>query len=115
MGELDNYKFPPWILDKRVKEYTKEVDISNNEEFSKSAITIGLHGSALLLPSLLSLTTFHLISYHKRHNVVEDSVNILDSTLNAWYTNVQLFGNSSLNSIKPKDLITNIVILFLSF
>ena len=115
LGELDDYKFPSWIVDKRVNKYSKEVDIEYNQEFSKSAITIGLHGSSLLLPSVLSLSTFHLISHHKRHNAVEDTVNLIDSSLNSWYSNPQIFGNSSLNSIKPVDLFSNIIILFSSF
>tara|TARA_B110001452_G_scaffold157073_1_gene130720 strand:- start:1184 stop:2452 length:1269 start_codon:yes stop_codon:yes gene_type:complete len=115
LGELDNYKFPSWIVDKRVEKYSNEVDIDYNQEFSKSALTIGLLGSNLVLPSLLSLSTLHLVPNHKRHNALEDSVPLIDSTFNTWYSNLQVFGNSSLNTIKPNDLFSHIIILFSSF
>ena len=115
LGELDDYKFPSWIVDKRVNKYSTEVDKEYNQEFSKSAITMGVLGSNLVIPSLLSLSTLHLVPNHKRHNTLEDSISLIDSTFNTWYSNLQVFGNSSLNSIKPINLFSHIIILFSSF
>ena len=115
LGELDDYKFPSWIVDKRVNKYSPEVDKEYNQEFSKSAITMGVLGSNLVLPSLLSLSTLHLVPNHKRHNTLEDSISLIDSTFNTWYSNLQVFGNSSLNSIKSINLFSHIIILFSSF
>lgn len=115
IGEKDKHTFPGWIIDDRVETYNRTVDENYNTIFAKSIITVGVHGSSLLLPSLLSQTTTHLLSFHKRHNVAEDVVNFMESTLTSWYGNIHYFGNASLRNIAPKKLGDHIIILFSSY
>ena len=65
VGDYDKYKFPSWVIDKRVNEFNKKNNIINNKIFSESIITLGLLGSSMIIPSILSKMTVHLFLHIK--------------------------------------------------
>ncbi|HRY32920.1 MAG TPA: hypothetical protein P5531_08120 [Bacteroidales bacterium] len=80
IGEKDRIIFPKWINDRRCTEYTAATEYEYAEILGSSIITAGVHGSHLIMASLLSTMLVHLVPPWKIHNTGEDSVNTVEST-----------------------------------
>ena len=113
IGAKDNLVFPAWIDDKRVNSFTSENDKIENDILCESLITIGVTGSHMLMPSLLSTLTVHLLPTHKYKNMAEDVVNCTqDNQKLKPYQHVYYFGNSNCTDISASDLCFKILIHF---
>ena len=47
-------RFPKWITDKRITSFNNDAEFEQCKIFAKSKLTVGVHGSNMLLPSSLS-------------------------------------------------------------
>lgn len=65
-------KFPDWIEDKRVDQFTPELERSLCQVYSESRLVIGLHGSNMLLPSAHAGMTLDLMPNDRWGNLAQD-------------------------------------------
>lgn len=104
-GEKDKYVFPMEIIDKRVLTFNNETDFIYNEIFRNSIIVIGIHGSNMLMPSLLSQMTIHLTPPHKFKNLGDDIFNQETNSILSLLENIYITGNTTLmEDIRPYDI-----------
>lgn len=67
-------KFPKWVEDMRVLKPSEETEKIWCERYSNTTITIGLHGSNMILPSAYSAMVLDIIPEWKWYNVLEDII-----------------------------------------
>ena len=100
IGDKDTYFFNK-VNDLRVVEFDKNTDILWNETCS-GAITIGVHGSNMLIPSLCSAYNLEFVSYDKLYNFGQataflESMNQQETIQKYRY----IYGNDYLTDINP--------------
>jgi len=114
VGDSDDVKFPDWIHDKRVKAFTKEIDFQYNHLFETTLICIGLTGSHMIFPSLLSSCSVHLHPVFKYKNMAEDIVVKENSNeMMSAYKHLYYHGNHNCSDLTPQKLGRLILIHFL--
>lgn len=113
LGDLDNTKFPNWVIDKRINKFSKENDNYYNQIFSESIVTFGVMGSSMIIPSILSKMTIHLVPTHKKHNICEDMINFENSRFENYYKNINVNGNQLLSDVSPKKLANETILMFM--
>ena len=64
--------FPQWIEDKRVSEYTDDLERVTCKIYSESRLVIGVHGSNMLLPSAHAGMTIDLMPVNRWGNFAQD-------------------------------------------
>ncbi|MFN5184024.1 MAG: hypothetical protein ACK5D5_13470 [Bacteroidota bacterium] len=105
LGDMDNFIFPAWITDERKNSYSTETDLYYNSLFAKAIITIGLTGSHMLLPSILSCSTAHMIQSYKTRNMAEDVVaECISNSILSSHDHFYYYGNHDCSNISPLDL-----------
>jgi len=104
LGDLDGYTFPDWIKDRRVKKFTQELDVFYNDIFARSVLTIGMFGSGILIPSILSSVTVHLIPRDKSKLMMENALNYTASSILSSYENCNLHGTENFKNWSAKRL-----------
>ncbi len=72
MGKKTN--FPKWIEDLRVEHFTEETERQQCTIYAESRVTIGVHGSNMLLPSAHSGMTVDLMPKNRWTNFAQDIV-----------------------------------------
>jgi len=103
IGEKDQYQYRN-IIDKRTYQFTNELDIEWNKICS-GAITIGVHGSNMLLPSLCSSYNIEVLPRNKLYNFGQASM--FSDTLSALETINKyrfVYGNKYMSDVKPKTI-----------
>lgn len=105
VGDKDSMKFPSWISDYRVNSFSSQVDFQYNNLFQSSLLCIGLTGSHMLFPSVLSKCTVHLHPIYKYKNMAEDVVVCQDSNeMLSAYRHLYYFGNYNCSDITASKL-----------
>jgi hypothetical protein len=112
VGDKDNSSFPEWIIDARAVNFTKNIDYEYNVIFKNSLYVVGLVGSNMLAPSLLSAMTIHLVPEHKVHITADEIVNSQTFAVLASLENIYLFGNEFLTDLSPESLANRALILY---
>lgn len=64
--------FPQWIEDKRVSEYTDDLERVTCKIYSESRLVIGVHGSNMLLPSAHAGMVIDLMPVNRWGNFAQD-------------------------------------------
>lgn len=72
IGLGNSGEFPSWIKDMRVQKIDEETERKWCERYAKSHITIGVHGSSMLLPSAHSGSIIDLMPEDRWGNVIQD-------------------------------------------
>ena len=72
IGDLDGFSFPDFIIDERVSEYNKETDIKWINILNEAEMVLGVHGSHMIMPSLLADKTLNLLPKFKYGHIGED-------------------------------------------
>ncbi|MHC1706164.1 MAG: hypothetical protein AB9842_01445 [Bacteroidales bacterium] len=114
LGEKDNLKFPGFIKDMRCNSFTEETEFTYNRLLKNSLFVTGVHGSHLILPSLLSRQVFHLVPPIKIKNTGEDVFNIRISNIEACYRDFNIFLPGSVFPGSGKKTAKVVLVLFLS-
>lgn len=96
IGEKDDKLFPPFILDQRCEKFDDPMEFKYNDLLTECLFVTGVHGSHLIMPSLLARQVFHLVPVHKWRNVSEDAVNFSDGIVSSYLRNIHLSGSFSL-------------------
>lgn len=105
LGDDDGCVFPADIKDYRIKNFSAEKDFEYNSILNEAVITIGLTGSHMLFPSLLSKQTFHLIPTYKLKNLAEDVVfQQFEYTMPQAYKHLFYIGNYDAGNISPEKM-----------
>ncbi len=104
LGEKDRGKFPGFIQDLRTSSFTPETERQYVAVLSESMMVFGVHGSHLILPSLLSRVVIHLVPPYKRKNTAEDMVNVIQDSVPGFYRNIQVQTVASLMAPAPSGL-----------
>lgn len=105
LGDKDKHQFDNSIIDKRIASFTKETDFEYNAILKQALITIGVTGSHMLFPSILSKQTIHLIPTYKLKNLAEDIVfENTDYSMPQYYKHLFYTGNYDLNNLSANDL-----------
>ncbi len=90
IGDRDHVKYPKWINDRRCTVYNADTESEYAGILGSSVITAGVHGSHLIMASLLSSMLVHLVPPWKMHNTGEDTVNTLESSYIQQHTDLNL-------------------------
>jgi len=107
IGDKDKYDFK-YITDMRVKQFDKDTDLKWNNACS-GAISLGVHGSNLLIPSLCSAYNIEFVNYDKLYNFGQATAFL--ETLNQQETIQKyryIYGNQYLTDINP-DLVYEVI------
>ena len=67
-------KFPEWILDERVGQFSDSAEVQQCRVFSESRLVIGAHGSHMLLPSAHAGITVDLMPPSRWGNLAQDII-----------------------------------------
>jgi hypothetical protein len=65
-------RFPPWIEDRRVCQFTPDLEREQCQIYSQSRLVIGIHGSNMLLPSGQAGMTLNLFRDRRIGNFAQD-------------------------------------------
>jgi hypothetical protein len=72
--------FPAWVKDLRKEKIDEKVEIAWCEQYAKSHVVIGIHGSNMLLPSAHAGATVELMPPERWGNIIQDILlPVLDS------------------------------------
>lgn len=72
IGDYDGGDFEEYIIDKRVKKYNKKSDVEWISILNEAELVIGVHGSHMILPSLLAKKVLDLLPRFKYSHIGED-------------------------------------------
>ncbi|GAH78250.1 unnamed protein product [marine sediment metagenome] len=72
IGDLDSYRFPSYVNDRRVHDYSKKTEIEWVKILNKAETVIGVHGSHMMMPGLLAEKVIDLLPYFKYGHIGED-------------------------------------------
>jgi hypothetical protein len=113
IGEKDRYVFPEMVKDYRCENFSTPTEYYYNSLLKNSLFVTGIHGSHMILPSLLSRQAVHIIPDFKIKNINEDIFNYKRNAIQNLFSDLQII---SINKVFPsgKKLAGIILLLFIS-
>lgn len=114
LGEKDNKKFPAFIQDHRCEQFSQETEFFYNAFLQESLFVTGIHGSHLILPSLLSRQVFHIVPKIKLRNTGEDVFNIIAGNIEGNYANFNIPVTKSYCYPGGSEIARLVLILFMA-
>lgn len=114
-GDRDNFSFSSWVIDKRVSEFSLTTDFLYNNIYDRSIIHLGVHGSHMLIPSLLSTMCIHLTPPQKYKNMGDDILNFNTTSIISTLQNINLMSNKIfMKDIFPAELGFQLINVFMA-
>ena len=113
LGDKDEKQFPSWILDKRVSNYPNPCVYEYSQIASSSILTIGVIGSNLMIPSLLSPgMVVHIVKEDFTNLTATDSINYNEYSTKTAFDHIYLYEDLNKRDFSPRDLAYKILRLF---
>lgn len=113
LGDKDENNFPSWIMDKRTVKYPNPLVYEYSQILSSSVLVVGVIGSNLVLPSLLSPgMVVHIVKEDFTRLTSTDVINYNGYAVNTAFEQVYLFEDIQKKGYNAEELAIKILRLF---